>query len=90
MAAKLITLPHKIAIQLHLVAESCTIAVFAPGGHSGNFWIRPRMFKPFTYSKNNVLWMEKYTLAKPETYIKAFSNPTAAILILSYNHGVHR
>jgi len=25
MAAKLTRLPHKIAIQLHLVAESCTI-----------------------------------------------------------------
>jgi len=37
-ATKLSTLPHKIAIQLHLVAESCTIAVIAPGGQSGNFW----------------------------------------------------
>jgi hypothetical protein len=39
MAAKLIRLTHKIAIQLHLVAESCTFAVLAPGSQSGNFWI---------------------------------------------------
>jgi hypothetical protein len=31
MAAKLTRLTHKIAIQLHLVAESCIIAVLAPG-----------------------------------------------------------
>jgi len=37
MVAKLTRLTHKIAIQLHLVAESCTFAVFAPGGQSGNF-----------------------------------------------------
>jgi len=36
MAAKLARLTHKIAIQLHLVA------VLAPGGQSGNFWIHPR------------------------------------------------
>jgi hypothetical protein len=41
MAAKLTTLSHKIAIQLHLVAESCTI--LAPGGQSGNFWIHTPM-----------------------------------------------
>jgi hypothetical protein len=35
MAAKLTSLTHKIAIQLHLVAES---PVLAPGGQSGNFW----------------------------------------------------
>jgi len=39
MAAKLTRLTHKIAIQLHLVADSCTICSFAPGGQSGNFWI---------------------------------------------------
>jgi len=43
MAAKLARLPHKIAIQLHLVVEICTIAVLAPGGQSGNFWIHPRI-----------------------------------------------
>jgi len=41
MAAKLTRLTCKIAIQLHLVAETCTIAVLAPGGQSGNFWIYP-------------------------------------------------
>jgi len=30
---------HKTAIQLQLVAESCTICSFTPGGQSGNFWI---------------------------------------------------
>jgi hypothetical protein len=44
MAAKLTRLTHKIAIQLHLVADSCIIAVLAPGGQSGNFWIHPRMY----------------------------------------------
>jgi hypothetical protein len=40
MAAKLIKLTHKIAIQLHLMARSCTICtVLAPGGQFGNFWI---------------------------------------------------
>jgi hypothetical protein len=43
MAAKLTRLTHKIAIQLHLVAESCTICILAPGGQSGNFWIHPRI-----------------------------------------------
>jgi hypothetical protein len=38
MAARLTTLTHRLAIQLHLVAESCT-AVLAPGGQSENFWI---------------------------------------------------
>jgi hypothetical protein len=44
MASKLTRLTHKIMIQLHLVAESCTISVLAPGGQSGNFWIHPRIF----------------------------------------------
>jgi hypothetical protein len=46
MAAKLTILTHKIAIQLHLVAKSCTIcrfAVLSPGGQFGNFWIHPRV-----------------------------------------------
>jgi len=42
MAAKLTILAHKIAIQLHLMAERCIFAVLAPGGKSGNFWIHPR------------------------------------------------
>jgi hypothetical protein len=41
MAAQLTRLTHKIAIQLHLMAESCTICSLAPGGQSGNFWIHP-------------------------------------------------
>jgi len=44
MAAKLTVLTHKIALQLHLVAESCTICSFhSPGGQSENFWIQPRI-----------------------------------------------
>jgi hypothetical protein len=43
MAAKFTWLTHKIVIQLHLVAESCTISVLAAGGLSGNFWIHPRI-----------------------------------------------
>jgi hypothetical protein len=39
METKLTRLTHKIAIQLHLVAESLPFAVLAPGGQSGNFWI---------------------------------------------------
>jgi hypothetical protein len=45
MVAILTILAHKIAIQLHLVAESCTIcSSCAPGGQSGNFWIHPPYF----------------------------------------------
>jgi len=43
MAAKLTRLTHKVATQLHLEAERCTITVLAPGGQSRNFWIHPRM-----------------------------------------------
>jgi len=43
MAAKLTELTHKIAIQLHLVAENLPRAVLAPGGQSGNFWIHPHI-----------------------------------------------
>jgi hypothetical protein len=38
MAAKLTRLAHKIAIQLYLMT-AVPIAVLAPGGQSGNFWI---------------------------------------------------
>jgi len=39
MEAKLTILTHNIATQLHLVA------VFAPGGQSGNFWLHPRTYQ---------------------------------------------
>jgi hypothetical protein len=46
MAAELTRLTHKIAIQLHIVAESCVpFAILAPGGQSGNFWIHPRILQ---------------------------------------------
>jgi hypothetical protein len=48
MAAKLTRLTHKIAIQLHLVVESCNICSLAPGGKSGNFWIHNRNYPPVT------------------------------------------
>jgi len=41
--AKLTRLTHKIAIQLHLVAESCIICSSAWGNQSRNFWIYPHM-----------------------------------------------
>jgi hypothetical protein len=44
MAAKLARLTHKIATQLHLVAERLSFAVLAQGGQSGNFWIHPRTY----------------------------------------------
>jgi len=44
MVAKLTRLTHKIATKLHPVAESCIIAVRAPGGQSRNFWLHPRIF----------------------------------------------
>jgi hypothetical protein len=43
MAAKLIRLAHKTAIQVHLLT-AVPFAVLAPGGHSGNFWIHIRMY----------------------------------------------
>jgi hypothetical protein len=43
MVAKLTRLTHEIALQLHLLTESCTICSFAPGGQSGNFWIHSRI-----------------------------------------------
>jgi len=44
MAAKLTRRTYKIATQLHIVADSCTIADLAAGGQSGKFWIHPRMY----------------------------------------------
>jgi hypothetical protein len=42
VAAKLTRLTHKIAIQLHLVAESVLFVILAAGGQFGNLWIHPR------------------------------------------------
>jgi len=50
MAAKLTRLTRKVAIQVHVVADSCTILVPAPGGHSGKFWIRP----PIAVQSHNI------------------------------------
>jgi len=58
MLAKLARLTRKIAIQLHLVAESCTIAVPAPGGQSGNFWIHPHI--PFYRVSFNYVISQQY------------------------------
>jgi len=42
MVAELAILTHKIAIQLHLVAESCTICSSCCRRPVGNFWIHSR------------------------------------------------
>jgi len=61
MAAKFIRLTHKIVIQLHLVAESCSTEVLSPDGQSGNFWIHPRKAPGAQYIIHkslqlNVMW----------------------------------
>jgi len=43
MEAKLTRLTHKIAMKLHLVAESCTFCSSRSSGQSRNFWIHPRV-----------------------------------------------
>jgi hypothetical protein len=60
MAAKLTRLTHKIAIQLYLVAESCTTAILAPGGQSRNFWIHLRIQEP----RHTILNYVKYVYMK--------------------------
>jgi hypothetical protein len=61
MAAKFTGLTHKIAIKLHLVAESYTIfAVLAPGGQSGNFWLNPRISE-FYFLWQNIVIFEFHT-----------------------------
>jgi hypothetical protein len=42
MALKLTILTHKIATQLRLLAQSCTICSSRSRGQSGNLWIHPR------------------------------------------------
>jgi hypothetical protein len=55
MAAKLTILTHKIAIQPHLVAESCVLfAILAPGCQSGNFWTLPLIDTEWIYNKQNI------------------------------------
>jgi hypothetical protein len=49
MAANLTRLTHKIAIKLHLLAESLPCEVLAPGGQSGNLWIHPRSYCYFQF-----------------------------------------
>jgi hypothetical protein len=44
MAAKLTRLTHKIAMQLHLVAESCTICTSRSRRPARKFWIHPRTY----------------------------------------------
>jgi hypothetical protein len=64
MMTKLTRLTHKIAIQLHLVAESCTICSSRSGGQSGNFWIHFLMPR---HSVLSVLFkFVKYTSSKSE------------------------
>jgi len=42
MAAKRTRLTHRLAIQLHLVAESCTICSSCSGWPVRKFWIHSR------------------------------------------------
>jgi len=44
MTAKLTRLTHKRVIQLHLVAESCTLQfLLQAASQSGNFWVHPHI-----------------------------------------------
>jgi len=43
MAAKLTSLTHKLAMQLHLVAESCTICSSCSRWPVRKFWLHPRV-----------------------------------------------
>jgi hypothetical protein len=49
MVAKLTSLTHKIAVQLHLVS-AVLYAVLASRGQSGNFWIHPCTLFPICIS----------------------------------------
>jgi uncharacterized membrane protein len=60
MAAKLTRLSHKIAMQLHLVAESFTIPVLAPGGQSKNFWIHRRIWRLFDAAYINEMRLKHF------------------------------
>jgi len=64
ITAKLTTLTHKIAIQLHLV----TFAVLAPGRQFENFWIHTRKFG-ITFN-SNPSW---YSLTFQVVYCKAMA-----------------
>jgi len=59
--AKFTRLTHKIATQLHLVAESVPFAVLAPGCQSGKFGIHPRIFLinicNFCLKRSSVWWI---------------------------------
>jgi hypothetical protein len=58
MAVKLTRLTHKIAIQLHLVAESFTIC----SSRSGNFWIHSCISEQNSPHKcNTILWLQSLT-----------------------------
>jgi len=45
MAAKLSILTHKIAIQLHLVTERCTICSSLSRRPDRKLWTQPRIFR---------------------------------------------
>jgi len=49
MVAKLATMTHKVATQLHLAAEAVTFAVPAPADQSVNFWINPCIYTHFPH-----------------------------------------
>jgi hypothetical protein len=84
MAAKLATLTHKIAIQLHLVAESCTICVLAPGGQSGNFWTHPRVRDIYDHL-SCLIGCDINSAAETASLNKVWVNQSTKIMLLSVN-----
>jgi hypothetical protein len=82
LAAKLTRLTHKIAIQLHLVAESCTICNSAPGGQYGNFGIHPRIkgSESVNYlSKNSTPVFVPATIKATDVHVFYSSRPEDAV-----------
>jgi hypothetical protein len=68
MGAEIIRMTHKIAIQLHLVAESCTIC----SSRSGNVWIHPRIsYADCVYDESS---LEKVLSFRLELYKVAFTH----------------
>jgi hypothetical protein len=66
MAAKLIRLTHKIAIQLHLVAESCTICGSCSRRPVRKLLDTPSHAQPITGSSISLSYATKFFLMDPE------------------------
>jgi len=68
MVAKLTRLIHKIATQLHLVAENCAICSSRSRRPAWNFWIHPRIMEWHLTKKRSHLFFRTYT------YIRSAAN----------------